>query len=204
MTMDMSPKTLKFERIFPAMSRSMHPSPSSKSSRTSLWSRPDPCSSQASRRSGLALALTDPGQVGRCVQQAWALAGRNKLGATWICGFSWPVKHPQRLTPDWPSRFSGWVESKLRILVMQLEIVNGMRIHPNPMQHSTQRTRGVVDASIGNHLARSWGDPQQSIVMWYVGKLGESGQIPSVNCYITMEHHHFSWENQRFWLGHFQ
>jgi len=33
------------------------------------------------------------------------------------------------------NKFSGWVESKLRILVMQLEIVNGMRIHPNPMQY---------------------------------------------------------------------
>mmetsp|Transcript_34034 Transcript_34034/g.63535 ORF Transcript_34034/g.63535 Transcript_34034/m.63535 type:complete len:535 (+) Transcript_34034:58-1662(+) len=34
------------------------------------------------------------------------------------------------------NKFSGWVESKLRILVMQLEQVNGMRIHPNPLQYS--------------------------------------------------------------------
>mmetsp|Transcript_94451 Transcript_94451/g.225037 ORF Transcript_94451/g.225037 Transcript_94451/m.225037 type:complete len:537 (-) Transcript_94451:96-1706(-) len=34
------------------------------------------------------------------------------------------------------NKFSGWVESKLRILVMQLEAVNGMRIHPNPLQYT--------------------------------------------------------------------
>jgi len=32
-------------------------------------------------------------------------------------------------------KFSGWVESKLRILVMQLENVSGMVIHPNPVQY---------------------------------------------------------------------
>jgi poly(A) polymerase len=31
-------------------------------------------------------------------------------------------------------KFSGWVESKLRILVMQLEALNGMQVHPNPFQ----------------------------------------------------------------------
>merc|ERR1711908_18828 len=31
-------------------------------------------------------------------------------------------------------KFSGWVESKLRILVMQLEALNGMQVHPNPVQ----------------------------------------------------------------------
>jgi poly(A) polymerase len=32
-------------------------------------------------------------------------------------------------------KFSGWVESKLRILTMQLEQVSGMIIHPNPNQY---------------------------------------------------------------------
>mmetsp|Transcript_17259 Transcript_17259/g.46835 ORF Transcript_17259/g.46835 Transcript_17259/m.46835 type:complete len:552 (-) Transcript_17259:110-1765(-) len=33
------------------------------------------------------------------------------------------------------NKFSGWVESKLRILVMQMENVTGMLIHPNPVQY---------------------------------------------------------------------
>jgi len=32
-------------------------------------------------------------------------------------------------------KFSGYVESKLRILTMQLEAVTGMIIHPNPVQY---------------------------------------------------------------------
>eukprot|EP00428_Durinskia_dybowskii_P042691 CAMPEP_0170270560 /NCGR_PEP_ID=MMETSP0116_2-20130129/35225_1 /TAXON_ID=400756 /ORGANISM="Durinskia baltica, Strain CSIRO CS-38" /LENGTH=585 /DNA_ID=CAMNT_0010521753 /DNA_START=31 /DNA_END=1788 /DNA_ORIENTATION=- len=32
-------------------------------------------------------------------------------------------------------KFSGWVESKLRILIMQFESVAGMQIHPNPLQY---------------------------------------------------------------------
>merc|ERR1711920_60197 len=33
------------------------------------------------------------------------------------------------------NKFSGWVEAKLRILVMQLETVQGMLLHPNPSQY---------------------------------------------------------------------
>jgi len=33
------------------------------------------------------------------------------------------------------NKFSGWVESKLRILVMKLEAVSGMLLHPNPLQY---------------------------------------------------------------------
>ncbi|CAK8994892.1 unnamed protein product [Durusdinium trenchii] len=40
------------------------------------------------------------------------------------------------------NKFSGWVESKLRILVMQLEVVNGMRIHPNPLQYDLLESDG--------------------------------------------------------------
>jgi poly(A) polymerase len=32
-------------------------------------------------------------------------------------------------------KYSAWVESKLRILVMQLELVSGLVIHPNPIQY---------------------------------------------------------------------
>eukprot|EP00415_Alexandrium_ostenfeldii_P002204 UN2204 len=32
-------------------------------------------------------------------------------------------------------KFSGWIESKLRILTKQLEATNGMIIHPNPEQY---------------------------------------------------------------------
>merc|ERR1712061_103367 len=32
-------------------------------------------------------------------------------------------------------KFSGWIESKLRILTKQLEAINGMIIHPNPEQY---------------------------------------------------------------------
>jgi len=35
------------------------------------------------------------------------------------------------------NKFSGWVESKLRILIMQLESVIGLLIHPNPLQYDT-------------------------------------------------------------------
>merc|ERR1712039_658441 len=33
------------------------------------------------------------------------------------------------------TKYSGWVESKLRILIMQLEGIAGMLIHPNPIQY---------------------------------------------------------------------
>eukprot|EP00933_Yihiella_yeosuensis_P011945 TRINITY_DN119855_c0_g1_i1.p1 TRINITY_DN119855_c0_g1~~TRINITY_DN119855_c0_g1_i1.p1 ORF type:complete len:343 (-),score=34.64 TRINITY_DN119855_c0_g1_i1:88-1116(-) len=33
------------------------------------------------------------------------------------------------------NKFSGWVESKLRILIMQLEPITGLLIHPNPDQY---------------------------------------------------------------------
>jgi len=38
-------------------------------------------------------------------------------------------------TEDVYQKYSGWVEAKLRILVMQLEVVGGMHIHPNPAQY---------------------------------------------------------------------
>ena len=205
MTMDMSPKTLKFERIFPAMSRSMRPSPSSKSSRTSLWSRRDPCSSQASRRSGLALALTDPGQVGRCVQQAWALAGRNKLGATWICGFSWQVKYSQRLTPDWPFAdfWGGFVWQPPRP-----GLVDGSRASSafwwcswrswmgwgyTPTQCSTALSG--PGAWLTHRLEITWPEVEviPSSVLWcgMLANWANLAKYPLVNCYITKEHHNF-------------
>merc|ERR1712224_726966 len=36
-------------------------------------------------------------------------------------------------------KFSGWVESKMRILSKQLEAVNGLIIHPNPEQYSVDK-----------------------------------------------------------------
>jgi len=33
------------------------------------------------------------------------------------------------------SKFTGWVESRLRMLVVQLEAVRGMLVHPNPLQY---------------------------------------------------------------------
>jgi len=45
-------------------------------------------------------------------------------------------------TKEVHNKYSGWVESKLRILIMQLEMVNGMIIHPNPVQYDTGGGRG--------------------------------------------------------------
>jgi len=37
-------------------------------------------------------------------------------------------------------KFIGWIESKLRILMKQLEAINGMIIHPNPEQYDLRRS----------------------------------------------------------------
>ncbi|CAJ1362174.1 unnamed protein product [Effrenium voratum] len=50
------------------------------------------------------------------------------------------------------NKFSGWVESKLRILVMQLEVVNGMRIHPNPLQYDLVESDGEWPFGCGMFL----------------------------------------------------
>lgn len=44
------------------------------------------------------------------------------------------------VSDDELKKFSGWVESKLRILTIQLEQVSGMMIHPNPYQYDFQDT----------------------------------------------------------------
>jgi len=46
-------------------------------------------------------------------------------------------------------KFSGWVESKLRILTMQLEKVSGMIVHPNPIQYDIDISESDGDWNFG-------------------------------------------------------
>lgn len=54
------------------------------------------------------------------------------------------------------NKFSGWVESKLRILVMQLENVSGMAIHPNPMQYDLCGSNSEWPLGCGMFIAMSF------------------------------------------------
>jgi len=53
-------------------------------------------------------------------------------------------------------KFSGWVESKLRILVMQLEAVSGMLIHPNPLQYDLCGSDAEWPLGCGMFIAMSF------------------------------------------------
>eukprot|EP00931_Biecheleriopsis_adriatica_P106722 TRINITY_DN81103_c0_g1_i1.p1 TRINITY_DN81103_c0_g1~~TRINITY_DN81103_c0_g1_i1.p1 ORF type:complete len:549 (+),score=89.98 TRINITY_DN81103_c0_g1_i1:43-1647(+) len=54
------------------------------------------------------------------------------------------------------NKFSGWVESKLRILIMQLEGVSGMNIHPNPTQYDLHGSDAEWPFGCGMFVALSF------------------------------------------------
>jgi len=55
-------------------------------------------------------------------------------------------------------KFSGWVESKLRILMMQLEAVNGMIIHPNPSQYDLHDSDSEWPLGCGMFIAMAFSE----------------------------------------------
>lgn len=61
-------------------------------------------------------------------------------------------------------KFSGWVESKLRILMMQLESVNGMIIHPNPNQYDLRDTNGEWPLGCGMFIAMAFSEEAGAMV----------------------------------------
>jgi len=56
-------------------------------------------------------------------------------------------------TDDAFKRYCGWVESKLRILTMQLETVVGMIIHPNPVQYGFRESEVEWPEGCGMFIA---------------------------------------------------
>jgi len=53
-------------------------------------------------------------------------------------------------------KFSGWVESKLRILIKHLETVNGMIIHPNPEQYALRGSDSAWPFGCGMFIAMAF------------------------------------------------
>merc|ERR1712087_927695 len=72
-------------------------------------------------------------------------------------------KHPHFLwievlakTQEAYLKFSGWVESKLRILIKQLEAIKSMIIHPNPEQFDLRGTDGDWSLGCGMFIGLSF------------------------------------------------
>jgi len=61
-------------------------------------------------------------------------------------------------------KFSGWVESKLRILMKSLEATNGMIIHPNPEQYDLRKTDDDWPLGCGMFIAMSFFQDQGAFV----------------------------------------
>jgi poly(A) polymerase len=61
-------------------------------------------------------------------------------------------------------KFSGWVESKLRILTKQLESVGGMIIHPNPEQYSLRGSDPEWPLGCGMFIAMAFFKDQGAFI----------------------------------------
>lgn len=61
-------------------------------------------------------------------------------------------------------KFSGWVESKLRILTKQLESVSGMIIHPNPEQYDLRGSDAEWPLGCGMFIAMAFFKDQGAFV----------------------------------------
>jgi len=98
-------------------------------------------------------------------------------------------------TEDVYNKFSGWVESKLRILVMQLETVAGVLVHPNPLQYDLYGSDSEWPFGCGMFVA----------VVFSAEKGAYSGQHidlrPSMTQFMSLIH---QWTDRDAYLGRFK
>jgi len=67
-------------------------------------------------------------------------------------------------SPEVYQKFSGWVESKLRILTKQLEAISGMIIHPNPEQYNLKGSDPDWPLGCGMFIAMAFFKDQGAMV----------------------------------------
>lgn len=97
-------------------------------------------------------------------------------------------------TDEVQQKFSGWVDSKLRILTKQLEAMNGLIIHPNPRQYDLSGTDPEWPCGCGMFIALAFFRDHGAFV-------GQTIDLrPSVHNFIEVISH---WSEKDMYTGQY-